>query len=135
MQSGLSWRNLIGWEYEECEESTPGRELEQTLETGGQRPALLRPRGRVQSDMTQRLNKNNVRKERGTRGASRGQFVGFCLASFVFRDEDAPSLQVWGGPFAQEVFMTYFEVTEKIRGREKDSLSPSALISDVFSFK
>ena len=112
-----------------------GVNLSKLWRRGGQRLALLRPRGRVQSDMTQRLNKNNVRKERGTRGASRGQFVGFCLASFVFRDEDAPSLQVWGGPFAQEVFMTYFEVTEKIRGREKGSLSPSALISDVFSFK
>ena len=123
MQSGLSWRNLVGWEYEECEESTAGRELEQTLETGGQRPASLRPRGRVQSDRTQRPNKNNVRKGRGTSGASRGQFVGFCSTSFVFRDEDAPSLQVWGGPSAQEAFMTYFKVTEKIRGRKKGSMA------------
>ena len=33
-ESGLPWRNLIGWEYEECEERAPGYELEQTLETG-----------------------------------------------------------------------------------------------------
>ena len=56
-ESGLPWRNLIGWEYEECEERAPGYELEQTGD-GGQKPAWLRPRGRVQLDTTQRLNKN-----------------------------------------------------------------------------